>query len=529
MLGHEVRHDGFFARRALRFGGLCGMASILFSGVALADPENSEAEKNRNSLYFVKGMRSPYDAAHSPTQPGVPKFVPAPNGGDGPAIVTKTGAHSTLAQPYLFSLQFNSVENVGKKLSDYGVYFNGWNISQLNANVGGGYKTGSAYTNWALLGLNLDMHRIAGIPGGQVHFIIDDVAGQGRSWEYNASDWSWINTWGNHDGLQVREFTWDQELFNKHLFILAGRSNPKGGEFEGSELYCQFATFLCSSPTTFTIDGSSPSFTTSSWSTRILIKPTQATYIKGGIWEVEPWVRAKNHNGWPGPDWGFDKAQGEFIPVEAGYHTDFSTDKYPRAYSLGFTYDTSVYNDPLYNTSREVTALYGGKAQPRRGRTTVYAQAQQMIWKPDPAGTRGLILFGAANFLTSGDGTVRNGFVAGLFDWGPFRSRPRDYVGLVFQSYLWNRKVVHSMNASLMAEGYHNQWNSSETMMEVNYGLNIAPGVMATPYFEYIWNPDQLASARVLPHVNYAAQVGLLINFEINPALNLPELHRYRK
>lgn len=522
-------HAVSFSCRATKFMGCCGVFGGLLPSLVFAEPQHTEKMEQVGNFYFVKGNRHYYDAAHAPTQPGVPRFVPAPNGGDGPVAPNGKGAHSILPQPYFFSLQFKPVAQGGKFLADHGVYFNGWNISQLNANVGGGYKNGSAYTNWALLGLNLDMQRIAGIPGGQMHFIIDDVAGQGRSWEYNASDWSWINTWGNHDGLQVREFTWDQELFNKHFFILAGRSNPKGGEFEGSELYCQFATFLCSSPTTFTIDGSSPSFTVSSWSARVLIKPTASTYIKGGIWEVEPWVRAKNHNGWPGPDWGFDKAEGEFIPVEAGYHTDFTTDKYPRAYSLGFTYDTSIYSDPLYNTEHQVYALAGGKAQPRRGRTTVYAQAQQMIWKPDPNDTRGLIVFGSANFLTSGDGTVRNGFVAGLFDWGPFRSRPRDYVGLVFQSYLWNRKVVHSMNASLQAEGYRNQWNSSETMMELNYGLNVAPGVMATPYFEYIWNPDQLASSRVLPNVKYAAQVGLMVNFEINPGLNLPELHRYRK
>ncbi|WP_143296023.1 carbohydrate porin, partial [Acetobacter sp. DsW_059] len=76
-----------------------------------------------------------------------------------------------------------------------------------------------------------------------------------------------------------REMTWDQELFNKHLYILAGRANPKGGEFEGSELYCMFATFLCSSPTTLTIDGSSPSFTSATWAARILVKPTASTYI----------------------------------------------------------------------------------------------------------------------------------------------------------------------------------------------------------------------------------------------------------
>ena len=522
--------------------GCYGVAGALWPGMVFAAIPEQVAEKPAHeapvlpkgaekvgNFYFVNGNRHYYDAAHAPTQPTVPRFVPSTNGVGGAVAPNGKGAHSTATQPYLFSLHYKPIEDAGKFLANQGVYFTGFNVGQYNGYAGGGYKKGSAYTNWALFGVNLDMNRIAGVKGAQMHIILNDVAGQGRSWDYSASDWSWLSTWGSHDGVMVREMTWDQELFNKHLYILAGRANPKGGEFEGSELYCMFATFLCSSPTTLTIDGSSPSFTSATWAARILVKPTASTYIKGGVYEVEPWLKQSNHNGWPGEDWGFGKSTGAFIPVEAGYHTDFTTDKYPRSYALGFTYDTSPYDDPLYNTQHQIYATAGGTPLEKRGRSTIYLQAQQMIWKPDANGTRGLIAFGAANFLTSGDGTAKDGFVGGLFDWGPFSSRPSDYAGVVVQSFLWNHKVTRSMNASLQSQGYNSKWPDSETMLEALYGFNLAPGVSLSPYFEYIWNPDQLAAAAPRPHITHAIQAGLTFTFELNPGLNIADLHRIRK
>ncbi len=466
-------------------------------------------------------------AAHAPTASSVPKLTPAPDAGGGPAAADRSATSSSDAQPYLFSLHAPANVAVGDGLASLGVYLTGWNIAEYGGVTAGGLQHGSFFTNWTLLGANLDMDKIAGIGGAQVHLIANDISGQGQTQNYNGAEWSFLNNWGNHDGLQAREFTWDQALLSRHLFILAGRSNPKGGEFEGSELYCQFATFLCSTPTTFNIDGAPSSFTTSTWGARLLVKPTPHTYVKGGVWETEPWVKATNHNSWPGPDWGFDKAEGEFVPVEAGYRTDLSSDRYPREFDVGFIYDTSIYSDPIQNQQGFDRPNRGGAARPRRGRTSVYLQAQQMVWKPASRDTRGLTLFGALNVLTSGDGLARDGIVAGLFESGPFRARPHDSIGFAVQSFLWNRDTVRSMNETLAQEGYLNQWSGAETM-EANYGFNIAPGVTTTPYVEYIIDPDQLGAKRILPGIDHAIQAGVMLDIELNPALDLPALHRVR-
>ena len=64
------------------------------------------------------------------------------------------------------------------------------------------------------------------------------------------------------------------------------------------------------------------------------------------------------------------------------------------------------------------------------GRSGVYLQAQQMVYRPDPKSDRGLTLFAAANWTTSGETAIANDVVVGLFDNGPFASRPNDYVGV---------------------------------------------------------------------------------------------------
>ncbi|MBV0888354.1 carbohydrate porin [Komagataeibacter oboediens] len=463
------------------------------------------------------------------TDPSMPGLVPSLfTPGGIPSKPTANSAHSIAPQPYLFSLDTKGGDNVGKTMARAGVYLTGWDASEYSGVPAGGINHGSFFNNFAGIGLDLDMQKLAHIPGAKIHFLADDVAGQGHAGEFTGSNWGYVSYWGNHDGFQIREFTWDQALFKNKVFLLAGRSMPKGGEFDGSDLYCKFPTFMCSVPTTMTINGSMPSFVTSSWGVRLLIKPTEKSYIKGGIWEAEPWLKATNHNSWPGPDWGFDKSEGEFIPVEGGYRTNFSNDRFPRAYDIGFIYDDAKYSDPLYNTAGQPKALFGGNAQSRRGRTQFYIQAQQMIWKPDARDTRGLILFGAANIMTSGDAPVKDGFVLGVFDWGPFRARPRDSVGLVVQTLRWDRRLVQDMNDTMQKQGHHNQWNGQETMLEINYGANIAPGITLTPYFQYIWNPDELAMSRPQPDVHYAVQSGLLLNIQFNPAFGLPMLHRVR-
>jgi carbohydrate-selective porin OprB len=420
-------------------------------------------------------------------------------------------------QPYWVDLRTKPVADFGRMLASQGVYLTGFEDAEFNNVPAGGIKQGSFFTNWGVLGVNLDMDRILGVHGAQMHIIANSVAGYGHNWKYTGADWSYLENWGNHDGFQLREFSWDQAFLNNHAYVLFGRTAPKSGEFDGSELYCLFATFMCSTPTMYGATGSPPSFVTSTWGFRLLVKPTKDTYAKAGVWEDEPLVHTQYHGSWPGEDWDFNKGSGVFAPAEIGYKTTFADDRYPRHFDVGMTYDSARYTDPLY------------PSESHKGRSEVFGQAQQMIWRPDFDSTRGLTVFGAVNMLTWGESPMDDSLVAGVFDRGPFESRPKDYVGLIVQNFWWNGRYSTEVTNLIHADGSpYASLSPTETMMEFTYGAKVGPGITFEPYFEYIWNPDLMGDAKPVAGINSAIQVGFRLTAELDDALDLPALERVR-
>ena len=63
-------------------------------------------------------------------------------------------------------------------LADHGIYIIARNLSYEIATVSGGVKRGLLFQGFTQLGFDLEMEHIAGITGGAVHFLLDDLAGQ---------------------------------------------------------------------------------------------------------------------------------------------------------------------------------------------------------------------------------------------------------------------------------------------------------------------------------------------------------------
>jgi porin len=103
-----------------------------------------------------------------------------------------------------------------------------------------------------------------------------------------------------------------------------------------------------------------------------------------------------NHDGFPGPDWGLNYADGATLPVQSGYRTTLQNDQYPSAFSVGGFYNTGRYADPLLNATGQNRILFGGTRRTDIGASEVYVQAQQMVYRAD-ASDRGLTVFGGAN------------------------------------------------------------------------------------------------------------------------------------
>jgi len=423
---------------------------------------------------------------------------------------------------YFFNLRPLGAD-FGQTLADHGVYLVARNLSQELGMVSGGEKRGWSFEGFTQLGVNLDMARIAGIPGGVVHFLLDDLQGQ-PNYAYSGSAYFNNRTWaGDGPALRVQEFFYEQNLLDDRLKLRLGLLSAYT-QFDGSELYCTFMTTLCRTAAGYTFDRGYPPYLASSWGAIAQIRISGPFYTNIGIYEDEPTAVTTNHGDFPGPDWGLNYANGATIPVQFGYRTTIENDPYPRAFSVGGLYNTGSYADPLLNIDSRNRILYGGTARTDVGASLFYLQAQQMVYRPDSS-DRGLTVFGGTDWATSGQPDVERMFFVGTYYKGIFAQRPNDTLSIAIAHVDVNPRIAERVN-SLLAESGGGRVIGSEMSYEVNYGFAIAPGMSFKPFAEYVTNPDQADATKPSATVKHALFVGALFEVDFVHLFGLPTMGR---
>jgi porin len=446
----------------------------------------------------------------------------------------KTGDSTLLAPPaapanspnsqYLFNAAPLGAD-LGKSLASYGVYINGRTFNNVVSQPSGGLKQGIFYDGFTLLGVDLDMNRIAGIHGGSMHVYINDMNGL-NYFPYSGALYPFNRVWSYNAASRLNEFSYEQTLFNDRLDVRVGRL-PPGPEFDFSSTYCRIVTGFCAVPAPYAYSKGYPAYNTASWAGVAQFKITRDYYVNAGVYENEPALATVNHYGWPGEDWGFDKARGAVFPVQFGYRTTYQNDLYPKSYDIGFFYNTGDYTDPLYNNHGQLLAFSGGAPQLDHGNSGIWLQGEQVIWRPDPTNDRGLSLFGGVNLATTGLNNIRDTFSGGLSVKGLFDFRPQDTINLAAMYMGLSQEFVNAQNFKLQARNIRGQVANSESFVEVNYQLALAPGTYFQPFFDYIWNPDQVGLAVPNPTVKHASYIGAAISIAFPEALGLPRLPHF--
>jgi porin len=423
---------------------------------------------------------------------------------------------------YLFNLRPLGAD-FGRTLADHGIYIIARNLSDEIATVSGGLKRGLSFQGYTSLGFDLDMERIAGITGGTVHFLIDDLQGQ-PFFAYSGS--AYLNNRifaGDGPALRLNELSYEQSLFNQQVNLRLGRI-PAYTQFDGSELYCTFITSLCRTPAAYTFDRGYPPYLASSWAAVAQIRIAGPFYTNIGVYENEPIAATTNHGGFPGPDWGLNEANGATLPVQFGYRTTLQNDPYPRAFSVGGFYVTGSYADPLLNANGQNRILAGGASKMDYGLSQVYVQAQQMVYRPD-ASDRGLTVFGGANWTTSGEPNVERMVFAGTYYKGPFAPRPNDTLGLAVSLVEVNPRITERIN-SILSKTTGGQASGAEISYEVYYGIALAPGMTLKPFFGFMSHPDQANTTTPSGNITHAIYLGVLFEVDVAHLLGLPTLSR---
>ena len=423
----------------------------------------------------------------------------------------------TRAPSPLLGTPFEPVVRLGQTLLDAGILPRLRYVQSFAANPSGGLTQGVDTSGVVIFGADLDMNRIAGIRGGQVHATFAQFFGHELATDHIGTRTKVQSFYYPRKQFELAELTWEQSLLDQRVTVVVGRANATGA-FARSTYGCRFQNVAdCPFELTQAVGGF-PGFPYVNWGGHVRVNPTRETYVKVGAFETNS---TRNTN--TGFDWGLNHSTGYVVPFEVGYGTESPADLYPRHFKLGGWYNAAPYNDPYLNTRGTSRALFGGA--PRvwsGGRRGAFALADQVVWKPEARGPRGVALFATTGVPFDGEGLFSFQGVAGAIWTGPFASRPDDQVGVLGTYIRLSNKESGYVNDLLRRNGSNSFVSRNQGIFEVNYNYKVFEGTYLAGSLQYLVNPDPISrpSARFAP--KDALVVGLKLSISANALLGLP-------
>lgn len=357
-------------------------------------------------------------------------------------------------------------------------------ITESAANPIGGISQSAAYTQQIDFGFDLDLGKIAGIPGGRFQFTLVDRAGQSLTNNAIGNLFQVQELYGAGQNFRLAEMNYQQDLFNKKLTFQIGWS-PVGDDFATSPLYCLFQNgVICGHNNAMTQNSGAHNFPTGQWGAHVKVRPTPEYYVAAGVYDTNP--DSGNANA------GFDlryRGGGVFTPVEVGWMPGHNGDELPGNYKIGAYYNSGPTPDVLsdiHGLSAGFTRLpFGTDA----GRWGGYIMVDQMVYRERAGSPRGLTVGAIGGF---GDpDTAKYGYflsTGGVYQ-GTFPGRDYDSIAfMVAYAHINNRLTQFQMDRNVVKPGSVGI-QTYEGILEVDYGLQLSPWLSLHPNLQYIINP----------------------------------------
>ena len=358
----------------------------------------------------------------------------------------------------------------------------------VGASVAGGKSHGIDYAQQLELKGKFDLGKIAGAKGLSSTVTLVNRLGQSVSHNHIGDHLFQVEKiyGGTHHAAIHLVDAYLEWKSGNGAFDIAGGRMFVGNDFATSPYYCEFmTTALCAYPGGLALKRGFTTFPNSTWGGRVRVAPSSTWYVEGGAYQVRPKFGGKY-----GFDWGWSGTTGGYFPLEAGWEPSFGSDKLNGHYKIGFTTDTSNYEDLLYD-AHGVPFLISGRPPARHGgRHSAYLLADQMVARNGKGPENGLVLLAG---VTASDRTTskisRYAFV-GVRDQGLIASRPDDVAGiLVAHAHISDR-----LTAEQVLSGDSPQ--TAEWVVEGMYRIAVADGLTISPDIQYLVHPNAQKSIR---------------------------------
>jgi len=293
-------------------------------------------------------------------------------------------------------------------------------VTDALGNPKGGLQQDFTATNNLGVDLLFDFQKLFGIPGGLFEFSFSERFGSSLTQDDVGNVFSVQQIFPGT--YKIVDLAYRQRLFGDRLEVRLGRI-AAGDDFMVSAYSCVFVqNGFCGNPVGvfFNAPGMT-AYPNATWGAVVKVKPTERSYVMGGVYNGDPSVRDDSHHGAE-----FSIRGPVFAIGEVGYRINGlpGDQGLPGNYKAGFWYDHSQYTD-------FTTVGPGQTPASSRGNWGIYGQFDQVLVRFGGNGSiRGLGI--TASVLVSPDQSVSQMPFFGnaaVVVRGLLPPRPRDVLG----------------------------------------------------------------------------------------------------
>jgi porin len=363
-----------------------------------------------------------------------------------------------------------------------------FNFTEFAANTAGGIRAGSGTAVQIAFGVDFDMGKLANIPGGTVHFQLDDRFGENTSGNYVGNLWGVQSAYGFGENFRLVSLSYAQAFAKGNIEVGFFPAGNYFGSFY--ELGCDFQNVaFCGHMELPFEDSGMTTFPAGTWGGAAKVKFGTSFYLDEGVFEVNPTIKLRQN----GFKLNLSGSTGLVYPVELGWNPQFGYDQLPGHYKIGAFYDSST-----------VTEVGSSKIM-ESGRYGAYVMADQMLFSFEHGTNRGLIAFAQGGIGNQATSLAPYMYVFGLILQGPLSIRPSDYLSFGYaRTYVNERAQVVAASATSLAQ-------PAEVDIEADYGIRIAPWLLISPNIQYIQSPGAFSSKRLQNALVFGTQ--MQVNF----------------
>jgi porin len=378
-------------------------------------------------------------------------------------------------------------------LAEHGIILGGRYAGELAANTSGSLL-GTAYSSEFALSIDFDLQKLTGTPGGAVHSIFTERFGSSLTANAIGNIASVQEIYGAGLTPRLTELDYQQSFDENKVNVRIGRvimqnDYAAASSYWGGNLWCNYQTnAICGTPVAAPNNSGYGYYPASEWGVTVKLQPSDRWYTQAGAFQVNP-VYGERGEGF---NLSLHGDTGVMFPLETGV-TFRNAAKDPLAnLRLGLYYDTSNVNTAVDDIAKFIPpgnpAVGALPATMYRGRVGGWLLADALIAGSAKAGERGTALFAAFEYGDPQTAFISTYVEGGIVRHGTFSSRPLDTIAAGFDVINVNPRIA-AEELALQNVGYAVPINSSETGLELNYGLQVAPSIVVRPGVQYILYP----------------------------------------